>query len=101
MIELDKKKQQECGIDKGCSLTNVTAAQCLKDGKMLVTATLPAKGSLYMELSAEKESLDKRQRKNILFYVMKIHLRHLGILFPGMSLANLPLFMIKRQSVKF
>ena len=63
MIELDKKKQQECGIDKGCSLTNVTAAQCLKDGTMLVTATLPAKGSLYMESSAEKESSDKKAKK--------------------------------------
>ena len=63
VIELDKKKQQECGIDKGCSLTNVTAAQCLKDGTMLVTATLPAKGSLYMESSAEKESSDKKAKK--------------------------------------
>ena len=60
---MDKKKQQECGIDKGCSLTNVTAAQCLKDGTMLVTATLPAKGSLYMESSAEKESSDKKAKK--------------------------------------
>ena len=69
VIELDKKKQQECGIDKGCSLTNVTAAQCLKDGKMLVTATLPAKGSLYMELSAEKESLDKKAKKE--YFVLR------------------------------
>lgn len=63
VIELDKKKQHECGIDKGCSLTNVTAAQCLKDGTMLVTASLPAKGSLYMAASAEKESLDKEAKK--------------------------------------
>ena len=54
VIELDKKKLHECGIDKGCSLTNVTAAQRFKDGTMLVTASLPAKGSLYMAASAEK-----------------------------------------------
>lgn len=63
VIELDKKKQHECGIDKGCSLTNVTAAQRFKDGTMLVTASLPAKGSLYMAASAEKESLDKEEKK--------------------------------------
>ena len=63
VIELDKKKLHECGIDKGCSLTNVTAAQRFKDGTMLVTASLPAKGSLYMESSAEKESLDKKAKK--------------------------------------
>ena len=63
VIELDKKKQHECGIDKGCSLTNVTAVQYLKDGTMLVTASLPAKGSLYMAASAEKESLDKEAKK--------------------------------------
>ena len=63
VIELDKKKQHECGIDKGCSLTNVTAAQRFKDGTMLVTASLPAKGSLYMAASAEKESLDKEAKK--------------------------------------
>lgn len=69
MIELDKKKQKACGIDKGCSLTNVTAAQYLKDGTMLVTASLPAKGSLYMELSAEKESLDKEAKKE--YFVLR------------------------------
>ncbi len=63
VIELDKKKLHECGIDKGCSLTNVTAAQRFKDGTMLVTASLPAKGSLYMAASAEKESLDKEAKK--------------------------------------
>ena len=47
----------------------MTAAQCLKDGKMLVTATLPAKGSLYMELSAEKESLDKKAKKE--YFVLR------------------------------
>ena len=35
VIELDKKKQQECGIDKGCSLTNVTARSALKMAKCL------------------------------------------------------------------
>lgn len=69
VIELDKKKQQEYGIDKGCSLTNVTAAQYLKDGTMLVTASLPAKGSLYMESSAEKESSDKKVKKE--YFVLR------------------------------
>ena len=69
VIELDKKKQHECGIDKGCSLTNVTAAQCFKDGTMLVTASLPAKGSLYMAASAEKESLDKEAKKE--YFVLR------------------------------
>ena len=45
VIELDKKKQKACGIDTGYSLTNVTGMQRLKDGTMLVTASLPAKGS--------------------------------------------------------
>ena len=41
----------------------MTAAQRFKDGTMLVTASLPAKGSLYMAASAEKESLDKEAKK--------------------------------------
>ena len=63
MIELDKKKQQECGIDKGCSLTNVTAAQCLKRWQMLVTASFLQRAAYIWNYLQEKESLDKKAKK--------------------------------------
>ena len=95
------KRSSMNAVSTRAVLTNVTAAQRFKDGKMLVTATLPAKGR-YMAASAEKRKLrQKRQRKEYFVLHDENTLETPWYIVSWNELGELTSLMIRRQSVKF